>query len=90
MDFERGNGVNRYSELFKTHNGPLVSSKDWPQQDKTDTDVYLQHREKSECALVATTSWYNGDVFGFGEHDLSLFRIAEFVIGPAHIPQRGL
>lgn len=62
--------MNRYSELFKSHNGPLVSTKDWSQQDRTDTDVYLQHREKAECALVATTSWYGGDVFGFGEHDL--------------------
>lgn len=66
--------MNRYSELFKAHNGPLVSTKDWSDQDRTDTDVYIQHREKAECALVATTSWYGGDVYGFGEHDLNTFR----------------
>lgn len=65
--------MNKYSILFKD-NGPLISPKNWSQEDKTDTDVYYQHREKAECALVAMSSWYGGDVFEFGAHDLNTFR----------------
>lgn len=66
--------MNKYSEIFKIYNGPLVSTKVWSEQDRTDTDIFYQHKEKAECALVAMSSWYGGDVFEFGSHDLNTFR----------------
>lgn len=37
-------------------------------------DHYFQHREKSECALVAATGWYGGDYMEFGACGLFTFR----------------
>lgn len=41
---------------------------------KQDADVFYQHSEKAECALIAMSSWYGGDVFEWGAHDLNTFR----------------
>lgn len=65
--------MNKYPLLHKD-NGPLVSSKNWSQSDKTDTDIHYQHKEKAECALIAMSSYYGGDVFEYGAHDLNTFR----------------
>lgn len=65
--------MNKYAQLHKD-NGPLVSTKFWSDADRTDTEVHYQHREKAECALVAMSSWYGGDVFEFGAHDLNTGR----------------
>lgn len=65
--------MSKYHELFAS-NGPLISTQYWYQQDKQDVDVYYQHSQKAECALVAMSSWYSGDVFEFGSHDLNTFR----------------
>lgn len=59
--------------LFK-NTGALVSSCLLSDQTRQDAEVFYHHREKSECALVAMSSWYGGDVFEFGAHDLNTFR----------------
>lgn len=51
-------------------NGPLLSTAHWGEQQRQDAEVFYHHREKAECALVAMSSWYGGDVFEFGSHDL--------------------
>lgn len=60
-------------KLFKP-NGPLASSAALSLSEKIQTDVYYQHKEKAECALTVGTSWYGGDYFEFGSHDLTTFR----------------
>lgn len=61
--------MNKYPQINK-NGGPLVSSKNWSAQDKQDSEVFYHHKEKAECAMVASSSWYGGDIFEFGSHDL--------------------
>lgn len=65
--------MNKYPQIH-ADNGPFVSSQYWAPNDRTDTEVYFHHREKSEIMMTACTSWYGGDVFEFGSHDLNTFR----------------
>lgn len=61
--------MNKYPIIHK-NGGPLVSTKNWSAQDKQDTEVFYHHKEKAECAMVASSSWYGGDIMEFGSHDL--------------------
>lgn len=62
-----------YTNLFKS-NGPLISTKNLSQHQRTEAEVHFHHREKGECALTVGSSWYGGDYFEFGAHDLNTFR----------------
>lgn len=59
--------------LYKP-NGPLISTAGYTASQKQDAEVFYHHKEKAECALVAMSSWYGGDVYEFGAHDLNTFR----------------
>lgn len=63
----------KLESVFKP-NGPLVSSKDFSDPDRADIEVQFHHREKAECMLTVASSWYGGDFFEFGSHDLNTFR----------------
>ncbi len=60
-------------ELFKS-NGPLISTAGLSIEQCTDLEVQFHHREKGEIALTVGSSWYGGDIFEFGAHDLNTFR----------------
>lgn len=62
-----------HATLYK-NGGPLRSTVGSSLADKTTADCYFQHREKADVALTVGTSWYGGDYFEFGSHDLNTFR----------------
>jgi hypothetical protein len=61
------------SHLFKM-NGPLISTAHLSRAECQDAEVCFHHTEKAECALTVGSSWYGGDYFEFGAHDLCTFR----------------
>jgi hypothetical protein len=65
--------MNRYPQIH-ADNGPLVSSRYWSDQDRTDTEVFFHHKEKAEIMMTAASSWYGGDFMEFGSGDLNTFR----------------
>ncbi len=65
--------MNKYPQIHAS-NGPFVSSQHWSDSDRIETEVYFHHKEKSECMMTACSSWYGGDFFEFGSHDLNTFR----------------
>jgi hypothetical protein len=65
--------VQFYDRIFKFH-GPLRTTKRWTAQERLDASLFFQFREKAEVALTAASSWYGGDYFEFGAHDLNTFR----------------
>lgn len=64
----------QYFENSLTFWGSMKSSAGMPPQAKTAADVHFQHREKAEIAMTVGSSWYGGDYFEFGSHDLATFR----------------
>ena len=65
--------MNKYPQIH-ANNGPFVSSQYWSDIDRTDTEVYFHHKEKSEVMMTVASSWYGGDFMEFGSHDLNTFR----------------
>lgn len=65
--------MNKMGSLF-AQNGPFVSTQHWSDSDRIDTEVYFHHSQKAEVMLTACSSWYGGDFFEFGSHDLNTFR----------------
>lgn len=65
--------MNKISQLFK-QTGAFESSKDWSAADRQDTEVFFHHSQKAECMMTACSSWYGGDFFEYGSHDLNTFR----------------
>jgi hypothetical protein len=65
--------MNKMGQIFAA-NGPFVSTQYWSDQDCQDTEVFFHHSQKAECMLTACSSWYGGDFFEFGSHDLNTFR----------------
>lgn len=65
--------MNKYSHLFAS-NGPFVSSQHWSFSDRHDTEVFFHHSQKAQIMLTACSSWFGGDFFEFGSHDLNTFR----------------
>lgn len=62
-----------FERLYK-HSGSLRSTANFSPAALINAEVYFHHREKSEVALTAGSSWYGGDYFEFGSHDLATFR----------------
>jgi hypothetical protein len=54
--------------------GQLKSTANYSKETKLTAEVYFHHREKAEIALTVGSSWYGGDYFEFGSHDLATFR----------------
>lgn len=69
---ERGD-MQVFDRLYKFH-GPLRSTSRMSAQGKQDAELHFHFREKAECALTVCSSWYGGDYFEFGSHDLNTFR----------------
>lgn len=65
--------MNKYGQIFK-HTGAFESSQHWNDFDRTDTEVFFHHSQKAEVMMTAASSWYGGDFFEFGSHDLNMFR----------------
>ena len=65
--------VQFYDRMFKLW-GYLRSSAGFDEQAKLNANLYFQYREKAEVALTVCSSWYGGDYFEFGAHDLNTFR----------------
>ena len=65
--------MNKYPQIHQ-NNGPFVSSQYWSDSDRTETEVYFHHKEKAEIMMTVASSWYGGDFFEFGSHDLNTFR----------------
>lgn len=65
--------MNKYPQLH-ANNGPFISSVGFSDSDRTETEVYFHHKEKSEVMMTAASSWYGGDFMEFGSHDLNTFR----------------
>ena len=65
--------VQFFDRLYKFH-GPLRSTADMNSQTKLDAELHFHFREKAEVALTTGSSWYGGDYFEFGSHDLNTFR----------------
>ncbi len=65
--------MNKYPQIH-ANNGPFVSSQHWSDSDRTDTEVYFHHKEKSEVMMTVASSWYGGDFMEFGSGDLNTFR----------------
>ena len=63
-----------FFDRFYNYSGGLKSTKNFSEQKKVSAEVYFHHREKAEVALSACSSWYGGDYFEFGSHDLATFR----------------
>jgi len=62
-----------FARLFKLH-GPLRSTAALSQKSKFDLKIFFDHKEKSEVTLTVASSWYGGDYFELGAHDLNTFR----------------
>lgn len=69
---ERGD-VQVFDRLYKLH-GPLRSTAGLTADAKLAAELHFHFREKAEVALTAGSSWYGGDYFEFGAHDLNTFR----------------
>ncbi len=69
---ERGD-VQVFDRLYKLH-GPLRSTAGLTADAKLAAELHFLFREKAEVALTAGSSWYGGDYFEFGAHDLNTFR----------------
>lgn len=65
--------MNKYPQLH-ANNGPFISSVGFSDADRTETEVYFHHKEKSEVMMAVASSWYGGDFMEFGSHDLNTFR----------------
>lgn len=65
--------MNKYPQIH-ANNGPFISSQHWSDADRTDTEVYWHHKEKSEVMMTVASSWYGGDFMEFGSGDLNTFR----------------
>ncbi len=65
--------MNKYPQIH-ANNGPFVSSQHWSDGDRTDTEVYFHHKEKSEIMMTVASSWYGNDFMEFGSGDLNTFR----------------
>src|SRR5258707_2324023 len=62
-----------FDRLYKFH-GPLRSTSELSSQAKLAAELHFHFREKAEVALTTGSSWYGGDYFEFGSHDLNTFR----------------
>lgn len=65
--------MNKYP-VIHADNGPFISSVGFSDADRTDTEVFFHHFEKSEVMMCVASSWYGGDMMEFGSHDLNTFR----------------
>lgn len=64
----------QFFERLYNISGGLRSTVDLDDIERLSAEVYFHHREKAEVALSACSSWYGGDYFEFGSHDLATFR----------------